>query len=76
MNASTSAAGSLRVEIQGADGRPLPGFASDDCVEFYGDQIDVDLEWRSDSDLSSLAGQAVRLRFVLRECDLYSFRFH
>lgn len=75
INAGTSAAGSLRVEIQDAAGQPLKGFALADAVAFYGDQIDVDLAWRGNPSLAALAGQPVRLRFVLQECDLYSFQF-
>jgi hypothetical protein len=76
VNASTSAAGSLRVEIQDAAGQPLTGFTLEDCEEFYGDRIDADLQWGGGVELSTLAGRPIRLRFVLQECDLYSFRFH
>ena len=41
----------------------------------YGDKIDRIVRWRSQSDLTSLAGQSVRLRFVMKECDLYAFCF-
>ena len=40
INFSTSAAGSIRVEIQDSDGKPIPGFALDDCPETFGDQSD------------------------------------
>ncbi|MEW4528364.1 hypothetical protein [Maioricimonas sp. JC845] len=75
LNLSTSAAGSLRVELQGADGTPIPGFTLDDCDVIYGDEIDRTVTWSGDPDLGALSGRAVRLRFVLRDCDLYSFRF-
>ena len=76
INASTSASGSVRVEVQDAEGRPMTGFALTDSVEFYGDQIDADVAWRGSPSLAALVGKAIRLRFVLAECDLYSFRFH
>ncbi len=75
VNLSTSAAGSLQVEIQSADGVPVPEFALDDCPPIYGDEIDRSVTWRAGADLSSIAGKPVRLRFLLKECDLYSFRF-
>jgi hypothetical protein len=75
LNYSTSAAGSVQVEIQGIDGRPLPGFALDDCQEIVGDHIERAVQWQGGPDLGALAGRAVRLRFVLRECDLFSLRF-
>jgi hypothetical protein len=74
INYRTSAAGSVRVEIQDADGHPFPGFAAADCPEIIGDQIDRIVTW-SGSDLAALAGRPVRLRFELRDADLYSIRF-
>ena len=75
LNLSTSAAGHLRVEIQSADGRPVPGLTLDDCLPIYGDEISRRVAWREDPDLELLAGEPVRLLFELQECDLYSIRF-
>ena len=75
LNFSTSAAGSLRVEIQTAEGQPIPDFALADTAELFGDEINRTYSWRSGADVSSLAGKPVRLRFVIRDGDLYSFRF-
>jgi hypothetical protein len=75
LNYSTSAAGSLRVELQSEGGQALPGFALEDCQEMVGDKIAGSVEWRDAPDLGALAGRAVRLRFELRESDLYSLRF-
>lgn len=75
LNFSTSAAGSLRVEIQTADGQPIPGFAFADTTELFGDEINRTFSWKSDADVSSLVGKPVRLRFVMQDADLYSFRF-
>ncbi len=76
INYSTSAAGSVRVEIQDADGKPLPGFAASDCAEIIGDEIGRTVSWKHGCDVRKLAGQAVRLRFELKDADLYSFRFN
>lgn len=76
INYSTSAAGSIRVEIQDAAGQPIPGFAIDDCPEIYGDQISRVVAWTAGSDVGKLAGQPIRLRFVMKDADLYSLRFH
>ena len=75
LNLSTSAAGSVRVEVQGEDGQPLPGLALADCEEIYHDEIDRPVRWNSDVDLSALADRPVRLRFALCDADLYAFRF-
>jgi hypothetical protein len=75
LNYSTSAAGDVRVEVQGADGKVLPGFALFDCPEIYGDQIERTVAWKGGPDLGRLAGKPVRLRFVMRDADLYALRF-
>ena len=75
INFSTSAAGSVRVELQDAAGQPIPGFALTDCDLQYGDQLDRVVSWKSEDDVRRLVGQPVRLRFELKDADLYSFRF-
>lgn len=75
LNMSTSAGGSIRVEVQDAAGQALPGFGLDDCPELIGDEIARTVAWKHGPDVSALAGQAVRLRFALREADLFSLQF-
>lgn len=75
LNYSTSAAGTVWVEIQDATGKPLPGFALDDCEPLFGDIIEREVRWRQGADLSSLAGQPIRLRFVLKDADVYAYQF-
>ena len=75
LNLSTSAAGSVRVEIQDESGKPIPRFALSDCYEIYGDKLDRSVVWKGGRDVSSLAGKTVRLRFEVKDADLYSFQF-
>jgi hypothetical protein len=75
INFSTSAAGTLRVEIQDASGQPMDGFSLADCAELFGDSIARRVTWKNDADLSLLAGKPVRLRFDLKDADLYAFQF-
>jgi len=75
LNFATSAGGSVRVELQDESGRPMPGFALTDAREMIGDQIARAARWASGGDVSSLAGKTVRVRFVLKDADLFSFRF-
>jgi hypothetical protein len=63
------------IEIQDAAGRPIPGFALDDCPEIIGDQIERVATWKTGSDVGKLAGQTIRLRFMMKDADLYSLRF-
>jgi hypothetical protein len=75
LNFSSSAAGDIRVELQDETGHPVPGFTLDDCPPVFGDSLERMVIWNNASDLSSLAGKPVRIRFVLKDADLYSFRF-
>jgi hypothetical protein len=75
MNFATSAAGSIRVEIQDAAGRPIPGFALDDCPEIFGDRLNHVVAWKQQSDVSKLAGKPIRVRFVMKDADLFTIRF-
>ena len=75
LNFSAGAAGGLRVELQDAAGKPLPGFALADAVEQIGDEIERVVTWKSGRDVSGLAGRPVRLRFAMQDADLYSLRF-
>jgi hypothetical protein len=75
INYRTGAAGSVRVEIQNADGMPLAGFTAADCPEIIGDEIERVVAWEAGSDVEALAGKPVRLRFILADADLFSFRF-
>jgi hypothetical protein len=74
LNYSTSAAGGVRVELLDMNGRPLPGYALADCPEIIGDEIEHTVAWKDGVSLDALAGQVVRLRFVLHDADLYSFQ--
>ena len=75
LNCATSAAGGIRVELQDADGNPIPGFTLADCIEIHADDIARVVRWKHGSSVARLAGQPVRLRFRMQDADLYSLRF-
>ena len=75
MNYSTSAVGRVRVEIQDADGQPIPGFRLAEAQEMFGDTLERPVIWKAGGDVGPLAGRLVRLRFVLKDADVYSFQF-
>jgi hypothetical protein len=75
LNYATSAAGSLQVEVQDEAGRPLPGLAAADMAPLFGDELEAPVRWKGSAGLSSLQGRVVRLRFVLRDADLFALRF-
>lgn len=74
LNFETGNKGQLQVEVQGLDGQSLKGFTLADCQPIQGDETDQLVTWKN-ADLTQLAGQPVRLRFVLKNGDLYSYQF-
>ncbi len=75
LNYSTSGSGGIRVELQDVDGMPFEGFSQADADEVFGDQIEGVVTWKGNRNVSSLAGKPVRIRFVLKDADLFAFRF-
>jgi hypothetical protein len=76
LNMETSAAGGVQVEIQDAGGRAMEGYALADCPPIPGDHLCQPVRWKlRGGDVRTLAGKPVRLRFVLRDADLYAFQF-
>ena len=81
LNYSTAANGSIRIEIQDNNGQPIPGFLLEESPLIFGDKMAEAVPWkhpqgRTDrSPFARLAGKVVRLRFVMRDADLYSIQF-
>ena len=75
INFSTSAVGSVRVEVQDAGRKPIAGFTLAESPLIYGDSVDRIVRWRGGGDVGKLLGQPVRLRFVMKDADLYSIQF-
>ena len=75
LNFESSAAGELRVELQDVNGALIDGFSAADCELIFGNEIDGEVRWTGDRDLSELAGQKVRMRIEMKDADLYSYQF-
>lgn len=75
LNFATSAAGSIRVEIQQLNGEPIQGYALSDCHELFGDTVDRVVSWKNGPNVGNLKGKPVQLRFELNDADLYSLQF-
>lgn len=75
LNFSTSAAGSIRIEILDTSDRPIAGYGLADSPEMFGDSLERIARWNAGPDVSALSGRPVKLRFVLKDADLYSFQF-
>ncbi len=75
LNVDTGAGGTVKVEILDEAGKPIKGFTEADADVINGNYIRTTASWKGKTDVSALAGKPVRLRFVMRDTDLYSFQF-
>lgn len=73
VNISTSSVGYLKVIATNETGQELPGFGENAAEEIAGDMIDHVVTWKGGKTIADLSGQTVRLKFILRDADLYSF---
>ena len=75
LNFSTSAVGGVKVGIEEVDGNAIPGFSVEDCQMQIGNEIDRKVTWKTGTDVSALSGKPVRLRFSMKDADIFSFQF-
>ncbi len=75
LNYATSAAGSVSLQLEDEVGQPINGFTFADCEVLYGDELDHAVVWGEARTLAKLAGTPVRIRFMLKDADIYAFRF-
>lgn len=75
LNLDTGGGGSIRVELQDAHGLPLAGRSEADASFMCGNSVSMPASWGESRSVGEWAGKPVRLRFVMRDCKLYSFRF-
>lgn len=73
INYSSSSIGYVKVVLVTPDGKEVPGFGEADALKITGDKINYRVTWKSGKQISSLANVPVRIKFILRDSDLYSF---
>lgn len=80
INYRTGAAGYIRVELLDENGNILPGFQANMCERILGNEIKRIVKWRSDVypdyALKNLAGKPIRLRFYMKDADIFSLKFN
>ena len=64
--------GYVRVELLDEGGKPIPGFAREDCHAISGDHRAVQVTWAGGS---KAPAEARRAKFYLRRAFLYGFEF-
>ena len=75
LNFATSAPGFIKVEIQDAKGKPIRRYSQQEAEELIGNYIEHPAAWRHGTDVSSLSGRLIRLKFVMKDANLYSLQF-
>ena len=75
LNLNTSAMGACQVGLLDAAGKEVPGFTVEECDIIRGNSVAKVVTWNGSSELAKLAGQPMRLRFVMRAAKLYAFQF-
>ncbi len=72
-NFSTSTTGYVKIVILDGDGNELAGFGEKDALPLVGDIIDQEAKWMSGKSIKDISGKTVRIKFILKDADLYSF---
>lgn len=75
LNAIATGAGSISVELLDSEGVPISRRALSDAVAVRGNSVRHIVSWKDGTDVSEWAGKPVRLRFVMRNCQLFAFQF-
>jgi len=75
LNFSTAASGGIRIEVQDAQGTPFNGFHLHEAPEIFGDSLAYPVFWKDGASLAQLQDKTIRLRFVMKDADLYALRF-
>ena len=75
LNFQTSAPGSIHIALLDEHRKEFLGYGLADAPEIYGNEIDRVVSWKNGGDLSKLAGQTVRLKFILKDAHVYSIQF-
>jgi hypothetical protein len=75
VNANCQADGWLKAERLDASGNVIPGFSLADCRPVTGDSLRHQITWRGANTLPTGMPKTIRVRFTMKNGDLYSFRF-
>ena len=67
--------GELRVSMLDNSGQPFPGFGAGNSDPVKTDAQNHVIRWKGNPSLDQLQGQPIRIRFHLRDADLYAFQF-
>ena len=75
LNADVRPEGSVKVELQDAEGKSIPGFTLDECVPLAGNHVRHVVRWKGGSALTALSGKPTKMRCMARDASLFAFQF-
>lgn len=65
--------GELKVELLDATGKPVPGFTKNDCIAMKTNSTKYLIKWKNTAAVAQLKNKQIRIKFYLKNSDLYSF---
>lgn len=75
INYSTSAAGYIRAEMLDETGTAITGYTGSECTEIIGDSTEQRVTWGDKTDINALEGKPIRIRFSMKDADLFALQF-
>jgi len=73
INARTSGSGYVVAEILDRNNQVVRGFSREDCMPFRGDSVRHVLKWKAGAFPGGKEGEEKKLRFFLKDTELYSY---
>ncbi|MBO9595111.1 MAG: hypothetical protein J7599_19560 [Niabella sp.] len=73
LNFSTSSIGYVKLILLDETGKELPGYGAADALVLRGDRIDGEVRWKSGKSLADVGTRPVKMKWVIRDADIYSF---
>ncbi len=74
-NSWTHFGGWIRIGLTDEEGKPIEGYALEDCDRISGDTMWKSVSWQEKTDLSTFEGKPIRLHFEMVRARIYAFRF-
>jgi len=72
---NAAARGAVRVAIMNEAGREIRGYTLPECDPVGTDSTNLVVSWKTNSNVGSLAGKVVRLKFEMKDAQLYAIEF-
>lgn len=73
VNYSTSSVGYVKVSFLDENGQEIDGYRTNQVKSLIGDKTDERVTWNLSSSISRINGRPVRIKFTIKDADVYSF---